>query len=77
MSEGKFTRKDVNVNLHPNTVTPWVTNSNENYFDFFGCVPPNLLTGLVIAGNGKCGFFNIKTVVKTVIPVPNVYKKFS
>ena len=42
------------VNLHPSKGTHWVCYINENYFDSYGCSPPQKLSKFIIKRNGYC-----------------------
>ena len=42
------------VNLHPFKGTHWVCYINENYFDSYGCVPPQKLSKFIIKRNEHC-----------------------
>ena len=42
------------VNLHPSKGTPWFININENYFDSFGCSPPQKLSKIIVKRNRHC-----------------------
>ena len=49
------------VNLHPSKGTQWVVKINENYFDSFGCSPPQTLSKFIIKQNGYCLYSEYKT----------------
>ena len=44
------------VNLHPSKGSHCVFYINENYFDSYGCSPPNKLCKYIIKRNGYCLF---------------------
>ena len=48
------------VNLHPSKGSHWVFYINENYFDSYGCSPPNKLCKYIIKRNGYCLFSEYK-----------------
>ena len=41
MRDDKFNTTSGIVNLHPSVGTHWVMFTNQNYFDSYGCPPPN------------------------------------
>ena len=54
LRDGPF-KSDIGiVNLNPSKGTHWVSYSNENYFDSYGCAPPKKLSKFVIKQNGYC-----------------------
>ena len=42
------------VTLHPSKGTHWVEYINENYFDSYGCSPPQKLPKFIIKRNEDC-----------------------
>ena len=42
------------VNLHPSKRTHWVAYINQNYFDPYGCSPPQKLSRFIVKRNGNC-----------------------
>ena len=42
------------VNLHPSKGTHWVVYTNENYFDSYGCAPPQKVCSFFIKRNEYC-----------------------
>ena len=54
LRDGLFTTDIGIVNLHPSKGTHWVCYINENYFDSYGCSPPNKLCKNIIKRNGYC-----------------------
>ena len=42
------------VSLHLSKGTHWVCFINENYFDRYGCAPPQKLSELIIKRKGYC-----------------------
>ena len=52
LRDGLFSIDIGNVNLHPSKGTHWVAPINENYFDSYGCLPPQKL--FIIKRNGHC-----------------------
>ena len=54
LRDGSFSRDIGIVNLHPLKGTHWVSYSNENYFDSYGCAPPKKLSKFIIKRNGYC-----------------------
>ena len=48
------------VNLNPSKVTHCVVYINENYFDSYGCVPPNKLSKFIIKRNRYCVYSEYK-----------------
>ena len=54
LRDGLFSSDIVVVNLHASKGTHWVFYINENYFDSYGCVPPNKLSKFVIKRYGHC-----------------------
>ena len=47
-------------NLHPDKELHWVCYMNENYFDSYGCSPPNKLSNFNIKRNGLCLYSEYK-----------------
>ena len=54
LSDGSFQSNIGIVNLHPTKRTHWFCYLNENYFDSYGCVPPQKLSNIIIKRNGYC-----------------------
>ena len=54
LREGPFGSDVGIVNLHPSEGTHWVCYINENYFDSYGCAPPEKLSKFIIKRNGYC-----------------------
>ena len=48
------------INLHPSKETHWVCYFNENYFDSYGCAPPQKLSKFIIKRNGHSLFSEYK-----------------
>ena len=48
------------VNLHPSKGTRWVAYINENFFDSYGCSPPQRLSKFIIERNGLCFYSEYK-----------------
>ena len=46
LGDASFTTDIGIVNLHPSKGTHWVCYINENYFDSYGCSPPNKLCNI-------------------------------
>ena len=42
------------VNIHPFRGIHWLCHINENYFDSYGCAPPEKLSKFIIKRNGYC-----------------------
>ena len=54
LRDGPF-KSDIGVvNLHPSKGSRWICYINENYFDSYGCVPPEKLSKFIIKRNGFC-----------------------
>ena len=53
LRDGPFQYDKGIVNLHPSEGTHWVGYINENYFDSYGCVPPQKLH-FILKRNGQC-----------------------
>ena len=60
LRDGSLTTDIGIVNLHPSKGTHWVCYINENYFDRYGCSPPNKLCKYIIKRNGYCLFSEYK-----------------
>ena len=56
LRDGPFKTNIGIVNLHPSKGTHWVCYLDENYFDSYGCSPPNKLSKLIIKRYGHCLF---------------------
>ena len=54
LRDGPFASDIGVVNLHPSKATHWVCYINENYFDSYGCPPPQKLSKFIIKRNGYC-----------------------
>ena len=54
LKDGSFSSDIGIVNLHPSKGTHWVSYLNENYFDSYGCAPPEKLSKFIIKRNGYC-----------------------
>ena len=54
LRDGPFSTDIGIVNLHPTKGTHWVCYTKENYFDSYGCSPPNRLANFTIKRNGHC-----------------------
>ena len=54
LRDGPFSSDIGIVNLHPSKSTHWVCFMNKNYFDSYGCVPPQKLSKFIIKRNGHC-----------------------
>ena len=54
LRDGPFSTDIGIVNLHWSRGTHWVCYINENYFDSYGCVPPEKLSKFIIKRNGYC-----------------------
>ena len=54
LRDGPFESDIGIVNLHPSKGTHWICYINENYFDSYGCAPPNKLPKFIIKRNGHC-----------------------
>ena len=48
------------VDLHTLKGTHWVVYINENYFESYGCAPPQKLSKFVIKRNGHCLYSEYK-----------------
>ena len=60
LRDGPFSSDIGNVNLHPSKRAPWIVYRNENYFDSYGCAPPQKLSKLIIKRNGLCLYSDYK-----------------
>ena len=60
LRDGPFSNDIESVNLHPSKRTHWVIYTNENYFDSYGCPPPNTFSKFIIQRNGYCLFSEYK-----------------
>ena len=54
LRDGSFSSHIGIVNLHPLKGTHWVCYINENYFDSYGCSPPQKLSKFIIKRNAHC-----------------------
>ena len=54
LRDGPFESEIGIVNLHPSKGTHWVLYINENYFESYGCSPPNKLSKFIIKRNTHC-----------------------
>ena len=54
LRDGLFSSDIGIVNLHPTKGSHWVCYINENYFDSYGCSPPEKLSKFIIKQNGYC-----------------------
>ena len=54
LRDGPFQTDIGIVNLHPSKGTHWVCYINENYFDSYGCSPPEKLSKFIIKRNRYC-----------------------
>ena len=59
--DGQFESDVGIVTVHPSEGTHWVVHFNENYFDSYGCAPPQTLSKFNIKRNGLCLFSEYKT----------------
>ena len=55
-----FSRDIAIVTLHPTKRSHWVAYINENYFDSYGCAPPQKLSKFIIKRNGYCLYSEYK-----------------
>ena len=60
LRDGSFSTDIGIVNLHPSKGTHWVCYINENYFESYGCVPPNKQSKFIIKRNGHCLYSEYK-----------------
>ena len=51
---GPFSTKNGVVNLHSSRETHWVAYNNQNYFDSYGCSPPEKHYRLIMKKDGHC-----------------------
>ena len=54
LTDGPFSSDIGIVSLHPSKGTHWVCNINENYFDSYGCSPPQKLSKFFIKRKSYC-----------------------
>ena len=54
LRDGIFLTSYGRVNLHPCRGTHWILYINDNYFDSYGCCPPQKLSKLIMKRNGYC-----------------------
>ena len=54
LRDGPFQSDIGIVNLHPSKGTHWVAYKKENFFDNFGCAPPQKLSKFIIKRKGYC-----------------------
>ena len=54
LGDGPFSSDIGLVNLHPSRGTHWVVYMKENFFDSYGCAPPQKLSKFIIKQNGHC-----------------------
>ena len=54
LRDGPFESDIGIVNLHPSKGSHWVSYLNENYFDSYGCAPPEKLSKFFKKRNGYC-----------------------
>ena len=59
--DGSFESDIGIVNLRPSKGTHWVPFTNQNFFDSYGCSPPQNLSKFIIKRNGYCLFSEYKT----------------
>ena len=52
LRDGPFSSDIGIVNLHPSKGTHWICYKNENYFNSYGCLPPQRLSKFIIKRNG-------------------------
>ena len=48
------------VKMHPSEGTHRVANINQNYFDSYGCSPPQKLSRVIMKRNGPCSISECK-----------------
>ena len=54
LGDGPF-KSDIGINnLHPKTGSHWILNVPENFFDSYGCSPPQKLSKFIIKPKGHC-----------------------
>ena len=71
LRDGPFESDIGIVNLHPSKGSHWVFYVNENYFDSYGCSPPNKLCKYIIKRNGYCLFSEYK--IQSLTNKPDSY----
>ena len=54
LRDGPFISDIGIVNLHPSKGMHWVSYLNENYFDPYGCAPPEKPSKFIIKRSGFC-----------------------
>ena len=54
LRDGGFSSDMGIVDLHPSKRTHWVVYINENYFDSYGCAPPQKLSKFIMKQNRHC-----------------------
>ena len=60
LRDGPFSKDVGIVNLHPSKGTHWVLYIKENYFDSYGCTPPQKLSNFNKKRNGYCLYSEYK-----------------
>ena len=60
LRDGPFDSDIGLVNLHPFECTHWVLYIHENFFDSYGCAPPQKLSKYIIKLNGLCFYSEYK-----------------
>ena len=60
LRDGPFESETGVVNLHPSKGTHWVVYISENYFDSYGCAPPQKLSKIIIKRKGYCLYSEYK-----------------
>ena len=65
LRDGPFSSDIGTVNLHPLKGTHWVACKNENYFDSYGCSPPQKSSKFIIKRNGHCLYSEYKIQAPT------------
>ena len=60
LRDGPFSSDICIENLHSTKRTHWVVYINENYFDSYGCCPPQKLSKFIIKRNGPCLYSEYK-----------------
>ena len=75
LGDGPFKSDIVILNSQPSEETHWVVYLNENYFDSYGCSPPNKLSEYTIKQNGHClsSEFKLQGLTKKGIVVVQVF----
>ena len=71
LRDGPFSCDIGIVNIHPSKGSHWVCYINENFFDSYGCSPPNKLCKYIIKRNGYYLFSKYKIQGLTNIPDSN------